>query len=34
MGILKALGIFLVAAGVCKIALGLCIRRRERHDGD
>lgn len=33
MGFLKALGIFLVAAGIVKIALGLYIRWKEKHNG-
>lgn len=34
MGILKTLGVFLIAAGVCKIILGFCLRRKENHDGE
>lgn len=34
MGILKALAIFLIAAGIVKIALGAYQLLKEKHDGE
>ena len=34
MGILKALAIFLIAAGIVKIALGAYRLLKEKHDGE